>query len=90
MAWSEVQKRVAADCGSGAVGREFLQRAKLEVADTLCSIGSLNMSWSEKGNRSEKEKYSLVREAAKLFFEARMVSALFAILICFVFSQTSS
>jgi tetratricopeptide (TPR) repeat protein len=65
-----VLSRLSVDCRDGSVGKDFLQRAKLELADTLCNIASLNLNWAEAERLARTKESLLLDESTSAFEEA--------------------
>ena len=65
-----VLSRLSVDCNKGQVRQDFFHRAKLELADTLCNIASLNLNWAETGQLATNTEASLVGESISAFGEA--------------------
>ena len=65
-----VLSRLSVDCNKGQVRQDFFHRAKLELADTLCNIASLNLNWAETGQLATNTEASLVDESISAFGEA--------------------
>eukprot|EP00563_Minutocellus_polymorphus_P003833 CAMPEP_0181036952 /NCGR_PEP_ID=MMETSP1070-20121207/9141_1 /TAXON_ID=265543 /ORGANISM="Minutocellus polymorphus, Strain NH13" /LENGTH=2032 /DNA_ID=CAMNT_0023114633 /DNA_START=338 /DNA_END=6437 /DNA_ORIENTATION=+ len=63
-----VYSRLSIDCQKGQVRQDFLQRAKLELADTLCNIASLNLDWAE--TETTNKEVFLLDESISAFAEA--------------------
>ena len=65
-----VLSRLSVDCNKGQVRQDFLHRAKLELADTLCNIASLNLNWAKTEQLATNTEASLVDESISAFGEA--------------------
>lgn len=69
----KVLSRLSRDCSEGHVRKDFLQRAKLELADTLCNIASLNLKWAETEQWTKNKELSLLDESISTFEEAMKI-----------------
>ena len=68
-----VLSRLSRDCSEGHVRKDFLQRAKLELADTLCNIASLNLKWADTERLAKTRQLSLLDESISTFEEALQI-----------------
>ena len=69
----KVLSRLSRDCSEGHVRKDFLQRAKLELADTLCNIASLNLKRAEKEQLAKTRQMLLLDESISTFSEALQI-----------------
>ena len=69
----KVLSRLSIDCREGHVKEDFLQRAKLELADTLCNVAALNLTWAETEQWTKNKELSLLDESISTFEEAMKI-----------------